>query len=359
MSKSFKKLPGVLSLQRGTLVSDGLFFNLDAQGQKTPLHVLRHGIRGTQNVVDKKSDADASSVAGAKGREVSNIQQTDSAKLSPEAQALGVGFSVRFLSLDQAIFACAASKKDTLEEIQAFKAAFAEFIQRAKESQALDQLALRYARNVANARWLWRNRAIATAISTDVELPGKKTLRFASLDIPLNRFDAPMAEELELAQTIKAGMLGQRDAHIKVFAKITFDSAAPIEVFPSQNYLETKGRGFARSLYYVGDVPSEQDQHHNQWLGQAALRDQKLGNALRTIDTWYPDYAKRGVPIAVEPNGASLEAQMFFRSKKTSAFDILLQVETLDPLSDDGQFLLACIVRGGVYSGGSDGAGEA
>lgn len=353
MTKPLKKLPGVLSLQRGTLVSDGLFFNIDAQGQKTPLHVLRHGIRGTQNVVEKKSDADASTAAAAKGREVSNIQQTDSAKLSPDAQALGVGLSVRFLGLDQAIFACAASKDDTLDDINAFKAAFAGFIARAKEGEALDHLALRYARNLANARWLWRNRAIAAAITTEVTLPSKKKLAFASLDIPLHRFDSPLAEEIELAQTIKAGLLGHRDAGMQIFAQVQFESATPIEVFPSQNYLETKGRGFARSLYYVGDVPSEQDPHNNQWLGQAALRDQKLGNALRTIDTWYPTYAERGTAIAVEPNGASLEAQMFLRSKKTSAFDILLRVDSLDPLSDEGQFLLACIVRGGVYSGGS------
>ena len=51
-------------------------------------------------------------------------------------------------------------------------------------------------------------------------------------------------------------------------------------------------------------------------MGHAALRDQKIGNALRTIDTWYPRYTEHGRPLPVEPNGASLEAQEFFRGVK-------------------------------------------
>ena len=55
-------------------------------------------------------------------------------------------------------------------------------------------------------------------------------------------------------------------------------------------------------------------------MGQAALRDQKIGNALRTIDTWYPAYEERRVPLPVEPNGASLDAQeMCIRDRSMSS----------------------------------------
>ena len=50
---NFKKLPGSLSLQRGTVVSDGAF-NLFEDGKQEPLHVMYHGIRGTQNVAGNK-----------------------------------------------------------------------------------------------------------------------------------------------------------------------------------------------------------------------------------------------------------------------------------------------------------------
>ena len=62
------------------------------------------------------------------------------------------------------------------------------------------------------------------------------------------------------------------------------------------------------------------------------MRDQKIGNALRTIDTWYPAYEERRVPLPVEPNGASLDAQEFFRNKGDApGFKLMLRVSELDP----------------------------
>lgn len=94
-------------------------------------------------------------------------------------------------------------------------------------------------------------------------------------------------------------------------------------------------------------------------MGTAALRDQKVANAIRTIDTWYPDYEQNGCkPIPVEPNGASLEAQRFFREigdkkNKSSAFDIIKELNITDPNSPQGMFFIACLVRGGVFSAGN------
>ena len=54
----------------------------------------------------------------------------------------------------------------------------------------------------------------------------------------------------------------------------------------------------------------------------------------------------------MEPNGASLDAQEFFRNKgDASGFKLMLRVSELDPMTPDGLFLLACIIRGGVFSG--------
>ena len=51
----FKKLPGVLSFQRGLVISDAELFNeIEGEYEAHPVYVIRHGIRGTQNVNKKE-----------------------------------------------------------------------------------------------------------------------------------------------------------------------------------------------------------------------------------------------------------------------------------------------------------------
>lgn len=68
------------------------------------------------------------------------------------------------------------------------------------------------------------------------------------------------------------------------------------EVYPSEEMILNKDKVEGREkkskiLYQVNDI--------------AAMHSQKLGNAIRAIDTWYPsfDEVETG-PIAVEPYGA-------------------------------------------------------
>lgn len=350
MAKMFKKLPGVLSFQRCLLVTDALFLNVFEGGSTTPLPVIRHGIRGTQNInkFGKKEDSSAKS---ATRPEVSNIQTTDSAKLDPQAVRLRVWFETRFLDMAGALFACAPSKEDNLDDLRDFRAALQDFIARGKACAGLEELAQRYARNLANGRFLWRNRAVAAQVDVRVRDKTGLDVRFDALNVPLRDFDNCTDDERAVARRILAGLKGEGDAVLRVEADVDFGLRGALEVFPSQNYLENKATGFARPLYCVGEPPKNQDRHSVQELGQAALRDQKVGNALRTIDTWYPAFAERGLPLPVEPNGASLDAQEFFRNeKKHSGFGYMLRVDEMDPDTPEGMFLLACIIRGGVFS---------
>ncbi len=358
MATKMNKLPGVLSFQRCMFPTDALFYNLYADKEKKALPVIRHGIRGTQNINKTFSPKAGDSTAGsAKREEVSNIQTTDSAKLDAGAKALSVQFSLRFIDLSDALFACAAGKNDSTDDIKMFREAVAQFIDKAKNSKGIVEIASRYARNIANGRFLWRNRTTAESILISVEDDSDKpgsgfSVSFNALDIPLNDFDNISTDELKLANVIVEGLKGNRQARLGISARVDFGMEGPLEVFPSQNYLENKSKGFARSLYYVGDAPASREAHVIQHLGQAALRDQKISNALRTIDTWYPDFDKHGQPIPVEPNGASLDAQQFFRNTKdASGFRLMERITDIDPDTKDGMFLLACIIRGGVYSG--------
>ena len=351
----FKKLPGVLSFQRGLVISDAELFNeIEGEYEAYPIHVVRHGIRGTQNV-NKEGSGDTATSGNTRQREVSNIQQTDSAKLDSRADAMVVRFSLRFLDLDGALFACAPGKTDTDEEVLALRDSIARFTKRAKEANGIDEVARRIARNIGNARWLWRNRVIAnniTVIVYDEQGNSQKEIaRLDALTIPLKEFGDYSEAEKEVAKIIADGLRGREVAALNVVARVEFGVRGAVEVFPSQNYVENKPDGFARSLYRLGHSEKYKPEDGPRIMGRAAIRDQKISNALRTIDTWYPGFAEHGRPIPVEPNGASLDAQRFFRNQRgVSAFDLVRRLNQIDPVTDEGMFLTACLIRGGVYS---------
>lgn len=353
----FKKLPGVLAFQRGLVITDAVFFNV-FQDSQTPVMVVRHGIRGTQNV-NKEGDASKSTAANAKRQEVSNIQTTDTAKLDEGALGLAVRFSLRFLDLKNVLFACAPASTDADDLVRAYRQSVDGFIERAKASPGLDEVANRFARNIANGRWLWRNRTIARGVKVQVTSSGKEIASFDALATPLNHFDQFTDDERKLAGFIADGLRGDDDAGLEIEATLDFGMQGALEIFPSQNYVENKPRGFARPLYCLGaperaDGGKGMDFESTRIMGHAALRDQKVSNALRTIDTWYPDFGEHGRPLPVEPNGASLEAQEFFRGPKNSAFEFARRLNTLDPASAEGMFMIASLIRGGVFSGGKE-----
>lgn len=351
MSSVFKKLPGVLSLNRCVSVTDALFFNLHAGGRESPLNVTRSGLRGTQNI---------NKAAATSRDEVSNIQVTDTAKTASDAIGLVVRMAVGYHALTGGLNACALSKQDDESLLEEFRNSYIGFIERAGASEGLAEVARRFARNIANGRWLWRNRKFAVSVTTKVTA-GDTVFVFNSLSIPSNTFDNYGADEVALGAIIAQSLAGKSFTPLQVEATIDFGKGlnAGIEVFPSQNYLgDKKPDGFARSLYAVGVRPKQVDGLMNiessRIIGQAAIRDTKAANALRTIDTWFADFDSYGQPIAVEPAGANLEAQRIFRAGKTSSFSYAKQLNIIEPDSPEGMFMIAALVRGGVYSEGAE-----
>lgn len=342
--QTFKKLPGVLSFQRGLMVSDGRMLNVMPDGTTSPVNVFRHGIRGTQNI---PITTDASSKGGK--REVANIQTTESALLHPDAVALEVRFSLRPLAISQVLSACAGDSQATT---QAVRGSITNFLDRAK-GEAVAKLSLRYARTTLNARWLWRNRVSAATVKTSANVVNGASLAVVdSLSLPMNSFDAFIDAERSLAKVIAENFCGESMVGIEVVARVDFAMRGSIEVFPSQNYIENKPKGFARPLYKIGGTLPYQrkDNVDSVIVGHAGLRDQKIGNALRTIDTWYPTYPELKQALPVEPMAASLDLMDFLRDGPHTAFKLFCRLNELDPASDEGQFALACMIRGGVYS---------
>jgi CRISPR-associated protein Csy3 len=345
------KLPSVLSVQRGTIVSDGLMSSLFAGKEShEPIRVIRHGIRGISNKEDAAGPA--------------NIQRTESAKTDSQAIGLEVSFAFRTIHSRNLVFACG-------DEVyrRALEGFIGRFFQR--DVPEFEEVCRRYARNILNGRWLWRNRILGD-VSVDAFCEETKRTYVSPKELRLRDFLEYTEDEKRLAEDVIAtGLVGGTAPVAKIKGRVLFGFTGEVEVFPSQNMVTSKPKGFARSLYKV-DMIARKDLFRIMGtarndgedagefmadmidMGRAALRDQKIGNAIRTIDTWYPDCD--GTPIPVEPNGANLEKNVLYRKNKgTGAKDLLMRIDEIAPsdtFNPDAAYLIALLVRGGVFSEG-------
>jgi CRISPR-associated protein Csy3 len=336
-------VPSVLGVRRALVCSDGLFYGVDRGGQKKLIPVIRHGIRGAQNQSKGATD-------------VNLVQRTESAKTFHDTRMLEVSFSLRPLPLVDGLTSC--SGRDAAH----FKSAFERFVANAESGNGLLEVCRRMARNLFNGRWLWRNRQLGVSIIVEVK-SGDVTWRESVLGKSLNDFGAYTEAEIAVGDIFAEQFYGATPATMEVTAYIDLGMTGSVEVYPSQNFVHSKPDGFARSLYKVdvrkiprGTKESSPDTFEDAVeTGLAALRDQKIWNALRTIDTWYADYAETRLPIPVEPLGASLSADTFYRYyKNTSMFDLLPRLGVLDTDSDEGMFAISCLIRGGVLGIGDE-----
>lgn len=353
MAKKQNVLPSVLSFRRGIIISDGVMLNVMQDGSTSLVKVVRHGILGTQNTAKEAS--------GKSETKVANLQETDTARLDVGAEKLRVEMTVRFLPLVNLLDSCCDAKSPA--NTSALRFGLDAFLGNVKGSDGVMEIAHRYIRNIVNGRWLWRNRSESSSVTVKIKVENH-VFEFDSLSYSLNSFADYCAKEKSLAELVAKSLTSESSLAyaFDISADISFGTNGGNEVYPSQNYVNGKPKGFARSLYRYGDADRASSLDGSRVMGFAAIRDQKIGNALRTFDTWYPKDtfqkdtgvpADKAGPIAVEPNGANLDFMRVFRVKEHSSFTILGHVGEVDPNTDEGMFMIACLIRGGVY--GNDG----
>ncbi|AJQ97035.1 type I-F CRISPR-associated protein Csy3 [Gynuella sunshinyii] len=266
-----------------------------------------------------------------------NLQRVDTASLPENADTLKVNFTLRVLGELAVPSVCnSPAYQDKLETI----------IHGYIDKYQFKELAKRYASNIANGRFLWRNRIGAEVITIVVRHIVKQqaayTWTFNAYDYDLRNFTKEDQEIQKLAEVIQAGLLGNSFSLLEVDAYVRIGNAQ--EVFPSQELvLDTAGESNkSKSLYCVNNT--------------AAMHSQKIGNALRTIDTWYPQGNDLG-PIAVEPYGSVTSRGRAYRQPKEKMdFYNLLDKWVLkdqEPEEDQQHFVMAMLIRGGVF-GDSD-----
>ena len=342
MSKVTLKTASVLAFERKLDPSDALLFSGAWQDRNnarnwSEIAVREKSVRGTISNRLKAKDQDPTKVDAA--IENANLQTVDIAALDSQHDTLQMRFTLRVLSGAGTPSAC--NNADYQQKLQ-------QTVQGYVQEQGFNELAKRYASNLANGRFLWRNRMGAEHVEVQVArlVDGKaaQTYCFNSFDFSLRSFESTSAELAQLSTTISNGLAAEEHVlfEITAFARL----GAGQEVFPSQELILDRGRGDkSKTLYQVGKV--------------AALHSQKVGNALRTIDTWYPveeDQLALG-PIAIEPYGSvTTEGKAYRQPKKKMDFYNLLDSWLLKdqvPAVEQQHYVMAILIRGGVFGDAS------
>ncbi|CAM4107759.1 type I-F CRISPR-associated protein Csy3 [Acinetobacter pragensis] len=341
MAKNDKlKTASVLSFNRHLDPSDGRMFSVNwadiEQGHgKNAIIIQEKSVRGTISNRPKSSkEIDPAYIDAAVNK--ANLQTVDVAALPQGKDTVAVSFTLRVLANVGQPSAC--NDVGFAERLNTVVSAY-------HAENKFIELAKRYAANLANGRFLWRNRIGAENVTVSVAriVDGKETniLNFDALNNRLTEVSVHSDQQKqfdELSNWIQAGLNGDEHVLLKItgFARLGEGQ----EVYPSQELiLDTSNSKGAKSktLYSFGNK-------------EAGLHSQKIGNALRTIDTWYPNAEK---PIAVEPYGSVTSEGKAYRQPKEnqdfySLFDAWVNAGKVPELEQQ-HYVMAVLVRGGVF----------
>ncbi len=340
MAKTDLKTASVLAFERKLDPSDALFsagkWDERSNGEKwVDVTVREKSVRGTISNRLATKDQDPAKLDAS--IQSPNLQKVDVATLPNDTDTLRVRFTLRILGGAGTPSAC--NNADYQLKLQ-------DTVQQYATEVGFTELARRYASNLANGRFLWRNRMGAEQVEVQVRQLAQgeaaQSWTFDALGFSLRDFTADSPALGELAKVIEQGLAGQTHALMEVVAYVRMGDGQ--EVYPSQELIldrgDKKGQK-SKTLYVVGDV--------------AGIHSQKIGNALRTIDTWYPADAENGNigPIAVEPYGSVTSQGKAYRQPKQKAdFYNLLDDWVLKdkaPEAGNQHYVMATLIRGGVF----------
>lgn len=342
------KTASVLAFERKLDPSDGMLLagrwdKRDEREDWTPVNLREKSVRGTISNRLKTKDQDPAKMDAA--IQNPNLQRVDVATLPPDADTLRLTFTLRILGGAGRPNACNDS---------AYQQKLEGVVNAYVQHHGFSKLAQRYACNLANGRFLWRNRLSAEAIEVRIrhlrDGVEDQAWTFDALAFSLRDFTVPDQYAdllLSLAALIEEGLATEKPVFLEVTAYARMGAGQ--EIYPSQELIldqgsTQKGRK-SKTLYDVN--------------GTAALHSQKIGNALRTIDTWYPEADKLDLgPIAVEPYGSVTSRGTAYRQPKQkqdfyNLFDNWV-LKGQEPAEEQQHFVMATLIRGGVFGESQD-----
>jgi CRISPR-associated protein Csy3 len=316
-------LPSVLAFSRKLEVSDammasGLWSDVDKSEHWQPVTLHEKRNRATHSQYGAKDD----------DKSKPNLSWGDDATLPHDADTLRVGFTLKILGQLEEPTAC-----NTPE----FEEKVIQIVNTYREQHQFKELATRYATNIVNGRFLWRNRVGAEELQVEVK-HGQQKWTFNPYDYSLMQFNASSNSGAftELVNVIQEGLKGAGFKYLVItaFAKLGQGQ----HVFPSQEMVLGIPKGEkTKILFKLNDC--------------AAIHSEKIGNALRTIDTWYSDDASAKA-IAVEPYGSVTSRGEAHRIAKNDFYTLFLKwLKDGDIPAEQQHYVIATLVRGGVFGG--------
>ena len=345
MAKKSEKLSAsVLAFERRISSSNGVFFGLNWTERKKKigrrLPVLEKSVRG---VIDHKLKGDQQDPAKLNAEiQKPNLQTVDYCMLGMDEDTLRVKFN---LQISSGVEPCTCDTPKVTRKIKKIVEAFA-------TNGVFYELARRYATNIANGRFLWRNRVGADAIEITVSIDDK-SYDFNACDFDSRDFEAVPEKARDGLDKI-AGKISEvlscqgKPKHVNIGVDACVKLFLGMEVYPSQELVPKqdlqKSNKKSKFLFHVpfGDN------------NQAALHPQKITNAIHTIDNWHQ---KDGVgPISINAYGAVTSNGQAYRNPKEDKSDFYTLFYNKALNSDfsklteyEQNYIMAMLVRGGVF----------
>ena len=327
----------VLAFEKKLVFSDGLMYGTSWDSRKesaAPILIHEKSVRGTISNREKEATID-DPMKLKHELESANPHTVDAASLSMDQDTLKLEFQMKVLPHAEIPSACndAAHRQGILE-----------MGERYEKEYGYHELAVRYALNLANGRFFWRNRIGAERLEVVVRTE-KKEYSFNCDDYTVFDFHVQDKEDAQvsaLADEMEAALSG-RIAYLQLAVSAYAWIGRGLPVYPSEEMiLGKKEKADKSKVLYAVD-------------GVAGMHSQKIGNAIRTIDTWYPEFGtSTGIgPIAVETYGSVTNLGRAFRKPATkkdfySLFDRYSLGADFDS-EEDAHYVMAVLIRGGVF----------
>lgn len=337
---------GLITFARSLQVTEGVFFGTfrreDGTVARVPVPVIEKGVRG-QSSEDR-----------AKNPGSSNPQAVEFAAVPQGCDGIELSFSVLVLPNAMKPHAC---DDDRVREA---------YVNVLRAYAAIDQfrtIAELITWNVASGRFAWRNRYQTDQARVVVESHDNIKLEFDPFELDLDngaeigRVAAAMKSGTreDLDRFVEGIAAGLREAPYRFDVKWMAEMIPGQEIFPSQEYIrESLREGLPSRVYAKLPVFMR-----GETMQQASMHSQKIGAALRHIDIWHGydgHYA-----IAVNPYGGIQETgavarppqsgKTFYEIRRNAdrVISTLASAKTASDIPGDIHFLVANLVRGGVY----------
>lgn len=321
-------MPSVLAFGRKLEPSDAIMYSgnwtdIDKKNQWQPIELFERRNRAVKSNFKKEVLNDEEELQ--KQIEEPNLAWGDDAALPADVDTLKVSFSLRVLGSVYMPSAC--NKKDYQDK-------FSEIINNYIDEIGFEELAKRYAYNIVNGRFLWRNRVGAREVMIHVNHESfKNPLAFDAYEYPLKETTTSDEKIAPLVQLIENGLKGEESIFVEIEAYVKLGNLQ--RVWPSQEMVLAKG---------------DKSRHLFALDGKAAIHCEKIGNAIRTIDDWQTGSE---IPIAVEAYGQVTQRGVAHRSTKNDFKTLIGKwINGNEIAEEEKHFVVAMLIRGGVFSEG-------